>query len=56
MLGGAIRLVAGIFFGLMTIVSLSNLGPFAIVLGLWAIVLVGTGIQDLLNGGPPPGS
>ena len=56
MLGGAIRLVAGIFVGFLTVVSLSGLGPFAIVPGLGAILMIVTGIQDLLNGGPPPGA
>ena len=56
MLGGAIRLVGGIFIGFLTIMSLSGLGPVAIVPGLGAILMVATGIQDLLNGGPPPGA
>jgi hypothetical protein len=47
-----ILLIGGIFIGLITILSLSHLGWFAVILLLWAIALIAAGIQNLRGNRP----
>jgi hypothetical protein len=47
-----ILLIGGLFIGLVTILALGNLGWFAVVPALWAILMIAAGTQNLRGNKP----
>jgi hypothetical protein len=47
-----VLLIGGIFIGFLTILALSSLGWFSVILALWAVAMIAAGIQQLRNGRP----
>ncbi|HEY2507534.1 MAG TPA: hypothetical protein VGI58_13555 [Streptosporangiaceae bacterium] len=49
-------LIGGILIGFFTILLLSSVGWFSIILFLWAALMIGAGIREIRNGRPEPPS